>query len=48
MEIGMANPAEDNVDLEVGRPGIAAFEGKRGERGSGGFCRVGFGWIHIW
>ena len=31
VDIGMANTAEENLDLDVGRPGVPAFEGKWSE-----------------
>jgi hypothetical protein len=43
----MANAAKQDVDLDVGRAGIAAIEGEGGEgrfRGVGG---VAFGRVHI-
>ena len=32
VQIGMANAAEKNVDLDIGRPRIAAFEGEGRKR----------------
>ena len=32
MDIGMADAAKEDVDLDIGRAGIAAFERKRGKR----------------
>ncbi|HEX8897280.1 MAG TPA: hypothetical protein VF751_01165, partial [Chthoniobacterales bacterium] len=47
MQIGMANAAKKNVDLDIARAGIAAIEGKRRERRGLGAGGVAFGRIHI-
>ena len=43
MQIGMANAAKENLDLDVVRQRIAPFEGKRGEGRASGLGSVGFG-----
>jgi hypothetical protein len=46
MNIGMAHAAEENVDLDIKRAGIAAFDGNWNERGREGFDTVGFDFGH--
>ena len=45
VNVGVADPAIQDVDLHIGGPGIAAFEGERNELACGGMSGVAVRWI---
>ena len=46
VQVGVANAAEEDLDLNIGRSGIAPFDGVGAERGGGGESGVGSGFDH--